>query len=150
MYPVILSFLSRFTGLPYPTFGRVVIRKTTATILEDLSKLFGEEAETFLGEVARSQFNVVSSSEKLEGITNRDEKRKERRLKKIGGDWLAIAVRLLILGVISVEAGMPESPLNLMSRPFVYWGFPRLSHCRARCKRSCQTWLLRHSNLSSS
>jgi hypothetical protein len=83
--------------LPAPTFSRVVVRKTSANILSDISSLFGQEAEAFLAEEARSRFRVVAHSEdgpddKGKSERERREKMKEKRSKKIAGSWLAIAV----------------------------------------------------------
>lgn len=101
---LILPFLllSSETGLPSLTFSRVVVRKTTASILEDLSSLFGEETEAFLSEEARSKFkfvpnlkntaNHINLSDGYERDDAEGKKQKEKRLKKIAGDWIAIAV----------------------------------------------------------
>lgn len=88
---------------PQPTSARTLVRKTVASSLEQLGRVFASEVDAILAEEAKGRKGIVERpdmGDQLEGV---EVSPKEKRVRILAERMLTIAVRTLPWGLV----GMP-------------------------------------------
>ncbi|KAJ8703362.1 hypothetical protein PTI98_001989 [Pleurotus ostreatus] len=110
---VIIGFVAAFVVMlfPQPTSARTLVRKTVASSLEQLGRVFASEVDAILAEEAKGRKGIVERpdmGDQLEGV---EVSPKEKRVRILAERMLTIATRLQTL-TPSLDTGKWEPQLQ--------------------------------------